>query len=75
MASKVTSSPVLFVVGPTASGKTEASLAVARALGSAEVVNVDSRQVYRGMSVGTAKPSAAQLAEVRHHLIAVAEKP
>ena len=73
MASQVTASPVLFVVGPTASGKTKASLAVARALGSAEVVNADSRQVYRGMSVGTAKPSAAQLAEVRHHLIDVAE--
>jgi tRNA dimethylallyltransferase len=66
-------SPVLFVVGPTASGKTEASLAIAGALGSVQVVNADSRQVYLGMTIGTAKPSARQLAEVAHHLIDVAE--
>ena len=64
--------PFLALVGPTASGKTEAAIAVARALG-AEIVSVDSMLVYRGMDVGTAKPSAEQLADVPHHLIDVAE--
>jgi len=61
----------LALVGPTASGKTEAAIAVAEALG-AEVVSVDSMLVYRGMDVGTAKPSAAEQARVPHHLIDVA---
>ena len=63
--------PVLFIVGPTASGKTAAALALAKRL-PVEIVNADSRQVYRGMSVGTAKPSPADLAAVPHHLIDVA---
>jgi tRNA dimethylallyltransferase len=63
---------VLALVGPTASGKTEAALGVAAALG-AEIVSVDSMLVYRGMDVGTAKPSAEQRARVPHHLIDVAE--
>ncbi len=57
-----------FIVGPTGIGKTAISLAVAERLG-AEIVNADSRQFYRGMDIGTAKPSAAELARVRHHLI------
>ncbi len=60
------------LVGPTASGKTEASLPVARAL-QAEILSVDSMVVYRGMDVGTAKPSPADRAAVRHHLIDVAD--
>jgi tRNA dimethylallyltransferase len=56
------------MVGPTASGKTEASLPVARALG-AEILSVDSMVVYRGMDVGTAKPGPADRAAVPHHLI------
>lgn len=63
---------LLALVGPTASGKTEASLPVARALG-AEIVSVDSMVVYRGMDVGTATPTPAERAAVPHHLIDVAD--
>jgi tRNA dimethylallyltransferase len=62
----------LALVGPTASGKTEAALALAEAL-AAEIVSVDSMLVYRGMDLGTAKPSPAERARVPHHLIDVAE--
>ena len=48
--------PLLALVGPTASGKTEAAVAIAERL-DAEIVSVDSMSVYRGMDVGTAKPS------------------
>lgn len=57
-----------FIVGPTGIGKTALTLEVAQRLG-AEIVNADSRQVYRGMDIGTAKPGAAELARVRHHLV------
>lgn len=58
------------LVGPTASGKSEIALAVARALpGAVELVSVDSMAVYRGMDIGTAKPSAATRAEVPYHLV------
>jgi tRNA dimethylallyltransferase len=60
------------LVGPTASGKTAASVELARRLG-AEIVLVDSTTVYRGMDVGTAKPSPEQRAGVRHHLVDVAD--
>lgn len=60
--------PLLALVGATASGKTEASLPVAEAL-DAEIVCVDSMLVYRGMDVGTAKPTAADRSRVRHHLL------
>jgi tRNA dimethylallyltransferase len=63
---------MLALVGPTASGKTEAAIEIAEALG-AEIVSVDSMLVYRGMDVGTAKPAAADRARVPHHLIDVAE--
>jgi tRNA dimethylallyltransferase len=56
------------IVGATATGKTALSIELARTLGG-EIVNADSRQVYRGMDIGTAKPTAAERAEVRHHLI------
>ena len=56
------------LAGPTASGKTAAALAIARAH-PVEIISVDSALVYRGMDVGTAKPSAAELAAVPHHLI------
>lgn len=62
--------PVLVIVGPTAVGKTALALALARAL-PLEVVSADSRQVYRGMDIGTAKPTPAELAAVRHHCIDV----
>lgn len=56
----------LAIVGPTASGKTALSLEVARAL-EGEIVSMDSRQIYRGMDVGTAKVDATARAAVRHH--------
>ena len=62
---------VLFIVGPTASGKTAASLELA-SQACIEIVNADSRQVYRGMSVGTGKPTPAELGSVPHHLIDIA---
>ena len=58
----------LCLAGPTAAGKTAAALAVAQAL-PVEIVSVDSALVYRGMDIGTAKPSAAERAQVPHHLI------
>ncbi len=63
----------LALVGPTASGKSDLALAVARALGDIEIVSVDSMQVYRCLDIGTAKPSAEARASVPHHLIDVAE--
>jgi tRNA dimethylallyltransferase len=63
----------LALVGPTASGKSDVALAVARVLGDMEIVSVDSMQVYRGMDVGTAKPTVHERAAVPHHLIDVAD--
>jgi tRNA dimethylallyltransferase len=60
------------ILGPTASGKSALATALARRTG-AEILSADSMQVYRGMDVGTAKPSAAERAEVRHHLIDVVD--
>ena len=59
---------VIALLGPTASGKTDLAIALAQALDLA-VLNVDSRQGYRGMDVGTAKPTAAQRRTVRHELL------
>ena len=56
----------LAIVGPTGSGKTALSIAVARAL-EGEIISMDSRQVYRGMDIGTAKVSLADRARVPHH--------
>jgi len=63
---------VLVICGPTASGKSELALGLARRL-DGEIVNADSMQVYRGMDIGTAKPSTQQRAEIPHHLIDVAD--
>jgi tRNA dimethylallyltransferase len=60
------SAAALAIVGPTASGKTALSLAVARRL-AVEIVSMDSRQVYRGMDIGTAKATPEQRARVPHH--------
>jgi len=59
---------VVAIMGPTASGKTAAALAIAKAH-PVEIISVDSALVYRGMDIGTAKPSAEELASVPHHLI------
>ncbi len=58
----------IALAGPTASGKTAAALAIARRF-DVEIISVDSALVYRGMDIGTAKPSAAELAAVPHHLV------
>ena len=58
----------IAVAGPTASGKTAAALAIAQRW-PVEIISVDSALVYRGMDIGTAKPSAAELASVQHHLV------
>ncbi|MCP9840529.1 tRNA (adenosine(37)-N6)-dimethylallyltransferase MiaA [Synechococcus sp. J7-Johnson] len=59
---------LIALMGPTASGKTALAIELAEALDLA-VLSVDSRQLYRGMSIGTAKPNAQQRARVRHHLL------
>lgn len=60
---------VLILAGPTASGKTDLAIALAGEFG-AEIVGADSRQIYRGMPLGTAAPSPEQRAAVAHHLVA-----
>jgi tRNA dimethylallyltransferase len=71
----VTQAPVVAVVGPTAAGKSDLSLALAAALGEAacEVVNADSMQLYRGMDIGTAKLPPDQRAGIRHHVLDIWE--
>ncbi|NUN50592.1 MAG: tRNA (adenosine(37)-N6)-dimethylallyltransferase MiaA, partial [Candidatus Brocadiae bacterium] len=64
--------PALILTGPTASGKSELALAVAERLG-AEILAMDSGTVYRGMEIGTAKPTAADRARVPHHLLDLVE--
>jgi tRNA dimethylallyltransferase len=63
----------LALVGATASGKSALALELARELRDLEIVTVDSMQVYRGMDIGTAKPTREERLEVRHHLLDVAE--
>ncbi|MBI1842878.1 MAG: tRNA (adenosine(37)-N6)-dimethylallyltransferase MiaA [Verrucomicrobia bacterium] len=65
-------SDVLYLSGPTASGKSAVALALARRL-NAEIVSVDSMQVYRGLDIGTAKPTVAEREEVPHHLLDIAD--
>ncbi len=60
--------PLLAIVGPTAVGKTALAIALARRMGG-EIVSADSRQIYRKMDIGTAKPTPEERAAVRHHLI------
>lgn len=64
--------PVIAVVGPTASGKTGLSVALCKAL-EGEVVSADSMQIYRGMDIGTAKPSLEERQGIPHHLIDIAD--
>ncbi len=63
---------IVCVVGPTASGKTKMGVAIAKRFGG-EVVSVDSMQIYRGMTIGTAAPTPAETEGVPHHMIAVAD--
>lgn len=63
--------PAWYLTGPTAVGKSAIALELAERVGG-EIISVDSMQVYRGLDIGTAKPSASEQARVRHHLIDVA---
>lgn len=64
--------PLLVIVGPTGSGKTDTAVQVARDIGG-EILTADSMQVYRGMDIGTAKPTSAEQQGVPHHLIDLVE--
>jgi tRNA dimethylallyltransferase len=64
--------PLIIILGPTAVGKTELSLQLAERF-NGEVVSADSRLFYRGMDIGTAKPSSTEQARVPHHLVDVAD--
>jgi len=64
--------PLLVILGPTAVGKTDLAITLATAL-NGEIVGADSRQIYRQMDIGTAKPTAAQRAAIPHHLIDIAD--
>jgi len=68
----MTAPDILVVCGPTASGKTALGVALAQTL-HGEVVSADSMQIYRGMDVGTAKPTAEEMAGVPHHMLDVAD--
>lgn len=59
---------VIVILGPTASGKTALALHLAKKI-AGEVVSADSRQIYQGMDIGTAKPTKAELRQIKHHLI------
>lgn len=66
--------PVILIVGPTAGGKSSLALTLAQQLpGAGEIISADSMQVYRGMDIGTAKPSAAEQNLIPHHLIDLVE--
>lgn len=60
---------VLAVVGPTASGKSDLGISIAKAIGKAEIVNADAMQLYRGMDIGTAKLTKQARADIPHRLI------
>ena len=63
---------VLCVVGPTACGKTKMGVLLAQKY-NGEVVSIDSMQIYKGMSIGTAAPTAAEMSSIPHHMVAVAD--
>jgi tRNA dimethylallyltransferase len=63
-----TQAPLICIAGPTASGKSAAARAIAQRW-PVEIINVDSATIYRGMDIGTAKPSAHERNEVSHHLL------
>lgn len=66
------SQPVIFIMGPTASGKTALAMELLQQL-PAELISVDSALIYRGMDIGTAKPTAAELLQAPHHLLDILE--
>jgi tRNA dimethylallyltransferase len=70
-APSIARTPPIFIAGPTAAGKSEIALTLAERIGG-EIISVDSMQVYRGLDIGTAKPSATERERIPHHLIDVA---
>ena len=68
------SEPLVCIVGPTAVGKTALAVELARRF-RGEIINADSRQVYRGMTIGTAKPTEGEQAAVAHHLLDILDPP
>ena len=72
MSQQTTKIPVIFIVGPTASGKTDAGIRLAKAI-DGEIVSADSRYLYRGMDIGTAKPTMDERQGIPHWLIDVAD--
>lgn len=64
--------PAIFLMGPTASGKTDLAMALCDQL-PCDIISVDSAMIYRGMDIGTAKPSAAELARAPHRLIDICD--
>ena len=72
MSQQTTEIPVIFIVGPTASGKTDAAIRLAKRV-NGEIVSADSRYLYRGMDIGTAKPSMEERQGIPHYLIDVAD--
>ena len=63
---------IIAVGGPTASGKSSLALSLAEALGG-EIISCDSMQIYRGMDIGTAKPTEEEMARIPHHMIDVCD--
>lgn len=66
--------PAIFLMGPTAAGKTDLAIALHERLGC-ELVSVDSAMVYRGLDIGSAKPSADELSRAPHRLIDIRDPP
>lgn len=64
--------PILAIVGPTAVGKTSVAIAVAKKI-NGEIIGLDSRQIYKGMSIGTAQPTLEEVNSIPHHLISIRE--
>jgi len=63
---------VIIILGPTGVGKTEVSILIAKSL-KTEIISADSMQIYKGMDIGTAKPTKTQLSQVKHHMISSVE--
>ena len=63
----------LFLTGPTAVGKTDVTIALAKQLAPVEILSLDSMCIYRGMDIGTAKPSAELQQQIPHHLLDLAD--
>ena len=66
---------MLCILGPTASGKSALAMQLAGHDPRIELISMDSAQIYRGMDVGSAKPSSSERAQVRHHLLDLLERP